>query len=647
MPLVNHVEPYVPGTIPFSQYLEQMEWIFIDNKMADPDEQKASFLAACGKEVYSELKLLFPGKDLKTVSFKEITDALKKRYDKTESDMIQRYKFYQRVQGSTESAEDFILAVKLQAEMCEFGEFKDIAIRDKLVCGIRDPDVQQRLFDEEGLTLAKAEKIIINRELAGANRKLVSRESGRVSVLNRLGKRQEPAVSRGGYRSRSRSRGASKRYRSRSPVSSNRGNRSSSRSRKFHCSFCGRDGHMRRFCYDLKNKEKKSVKFVDSLAEKPKMTEYQKSLRRRLNRSVSDDEDMECLMISSIGKINEPCFRSVLVKGIRLDMEIDCGAAVSVVSKDTYEGEFADIPMQKCTKKLAVINGSRLVVEGQIPVQVELNGRRKFVKLVVLRCGSSFTPLLGRDWLDIFFPEWRSAFGSSSNLNQLSLPMSEERVVDDIKGFEADLVLKKGASPIFKRAYDVPLRLKDKVVEHLDSLEKDGVITPIDASEWASPVIVVVKKDGGIRMVIDCKVSINKVIIPNTYPLPLTQDMFASLAGAKVFCSLDLAGAYTQLMLSKKSRKIMVINTIKDFFYFDKKVFLVIVDSFSKWLEVEYMKFGTDARKVISKFMSVFARFGLPDVVVTDGGPPFSSKEFIVFFEKHGVKVMKSPPYSD
>ncbi|XP_062554452.1 uncharacterized protein K02A2.6-like [Armigeres subalbatus] len=58
------------------------------------------------------------------------------------------------------------------------------------------------------------------------------------------------------------------------------------------------------------------------------------------------------------------------------------------------------------------------------------------------------------------------------------------------------------------------------------------------------------------------------------------------------------------------------------------------------------MKFGTDARKVKTKFLNVFARFGLPDVVVTDGGPPFSSKELIDFFEKHGVKVMKSPPYN-
>ena len=57
--------------------------------------------------------------------------------------------------------------------------------------------------------------------------------------------------------------------------------------------------------------------------------------------------------------------------------------------------------------------------------------------------------------------------------------------------------------------------------EHLDMLESLGVITPIKASEWASPVIAIVKKDGDLRMVIDCEVSLNKILISNTYPLPL------------------------------------------------------------------------------------------------------------------------------
>lgn len=82
-----------------------------------------------------------------------------------------------------------------------------------------------------------------------------------------------------------------------------------------------------------------------------------------------------------------------------------------------------------------------------------------------------------------------------------------------------------------------------------------------------------------------------------------------------------------------------------DFFYFDRKVFLLIIDSFSKWIELDWMKYGTDTEKVIRKFVALFARFGLPDVVVTDGGPPFNSSGFVSFLEKQGIKVMKSPPY--
>lgn len=83
-----------------------------------------------------------------------------------------------------------------------------------------------------------------------------------------------------------------------------------------------------------------------------------------------------------------------------------------------------------------------------------------------------------------------------------------------------------------------------------------------------------------------------------------------------------------------------------DFFFLESKTYLLVVDSYTKWLEVEIMKYGTDAHKVIKKFTAIFARFGLPDVLVTDGGPPFNSTHFCSFMERQGIKVMKSPPYN-
>lgn len=82
-----------------------------------------------------------------------------------------------------------------------------------------------------------------------------------------------------------------------------------------------------------------------------------------------------------------------------------------------------------------------------------------------------------------------------------------------------------------------------------------------------------------------------------------------------------------------------------DFFYFEHRTYLLIVDSFSKWIEIEWMKQGTDCNKVLQRLAAFFARFGLPDVLVSDNGPPFNSFGFNSFLERQGIKVMKSPPY--
>lgn len=83
-----------------------------------------------------------------------------------------------------------------------------------------------------------------------------------------------------------------------------------------------------------------------------------------------------------------------------------------------------------------------------------------------------------------------------------------------------------------------------------------------------------------------------------------------------------------------------------DFFFFEHRTYLLIVDSFSKWIEIEHMKQGTDSNRVLKKLVSYFARFGLPDVLVSDNGPPFNSHNFVNFVERQGIKIMKSPPYN-
>ena len=90
-----------------------------------------------------------------------------------------------------------------------------------------------------------------------------------------------------------------------------------------------------------------------------------------------------------------------------------------------------------------------------------------------------------------------------------------------------------------------------KVEMELDRLVKIGVIEPVQHSDWASPIVSVVKQDGTVRICGDFKQTVNKVTKVDAYPLPRVEDHFASLACGKSFTKLDLAHAYLQVQIEQ------------------------------------------------------------------------------------------------
>ena len=83
------------------------------------------------------------------------------------------------------------------------------------------------------------------------------------------------------------------------------------------------------------------------------------------------------------------------------------------------------------------------------------------------------------------------------------------------------------------------------------------------------PIGPIMKWDGSIRLCGDYKVTVNRVLTPDNYPLPQIEDIFAALQGRKLFSKLDLSQAYQQLPLDSDSRKFTTINTHKDLFQFE------------------------------------------------------------------------------
>ena len=74
------------------------------------------------------------------------------------------------------------------------------------------------------------------------------------------------------------------------------------------------------------------------------------------------------------------------------------------------------------------------------------------------------------------------------------------------------------------------------------------------------------------------------------------------------------------------------------------KMFLIVIDAHSKWMEVEIVNSAT-AQTTIEHLRAMFARFGLPEVVVADNGTCFTSSEFQEFAQRNNIRHLKTTPY--
>ncbi|CAK1583676.1 unnamed protein product [Parnassius mnemosyne] len=122
------------------------------------------------------------------------------------------------------------------------------------------------------------------------------------------------------------------------------------------------------------------------------------------------------------------------------------------------------------------------------------------------------------------------------------------------------------------RARPLAYALRAPVERALEQLVADGILTPVDRSDWATPIVPVVKKDGNIRICADYKLTLNKVIEVDRYPLPRVEDLLVRLQGGQRFSKIDLSQAYAQFVLDE-SAKYTVINTHKGLFRYNRLVY--------------------------------------------------------------------------
>ncbi|XP_062594943.1 uncharacterized protein LOC134256302, partial [Saccostrea cucullata] len=108
-------------------------------------------------------------------------------------------------------------------------------------------------------------------------------------------------------------------------------------------------------------------------------------------------------------------------------------------------------------------------------------------------------------------------------------------------------------NPITERPYRIPEAKKQEVKESLNEMLEQGLITP-SKSPWASPIVLVNKPDGTIRICVDYR-KLNEITLTDPYPIPRMSEVFEKIGSAKYLSRFDLTKGYWQVPLAKETRE--------------------------------------------------------------------------------------------
>lgn len=443
--------------------------------------------------------------------------------------IYQRAKFNMRAQGPTESADSFITALYALAEECEYGALREELLRDRIVVGIKDSALSQKMQMESRLDLAKAINMVrqaedIKRQQTDLRADTTAAHTHKAAVdAVRAIKGEKPAWKNKGQtvkqtKDRHSTHGSEQSCRRCGKTPSHA--KFSCPAKNADCHNCGKRGHYGKMC--------RSTKRVSA---------------------VSEDTDDD-IFLGTVDAGRQAWTVDIRVRDTNVKFKIDTGADVTVIPEQVYK--------QICggaNSSLAPGNKA-LFGPGHVPLSVVGIARE------ALYCGDKHTTE------DLYVVK-------HLNTALLSRPASVNlRLVARIDSIDLDSVkqtypklcdglglvqqpytikLRPDAKPVsLKVPRRVPLPLMGKVKQELQRMEQLGVISRIEEpTEWCSGMVVAPKKSKDeIRICVDLS-PLNEAVCREKFILPSVDQTLGMLSGAKFFTKIDANMGFWQIPLTK------------------------------------------------------------------------------------------------
>ena len=570
-PTYGKVEPFEEKQESFTQYVKRLNYYFQANRIEGdeaPAKKRAIFLTVVGPNTFNLLCDLISPTELSDKSYVEIITILKNHFNPALSEIVERFKFNIRNREEGESVAKYVSELRSLTKHCSFGATLDKMLRDRLVAGINNEGIQHKLFGEPAaeLTFERAYKIAVAEEVAAKNtldvRSLLKANLG--SQGEQVHQLRTPAKEcyHCGHKDH---------------------NADVCRFKDAECHYCRKKGHIEAVCR-TKARSSQSQRGRGRNMARQAPTGLAKLIKAEVD---SEDDETEASFTFQVATarprslLNPPLSITVNINNNPTNMEVDTGASVSLLSEKTFNSWRlkARPALEHCNLRLQTYTGEKLKVLGRVMVEVVYEQQQP-VKLSLIIVAGDGPNLFGRNWLRAIRLDWskihRLEEKPSPKLHDIL--QTHETVfreeLGQLKGVKATLHLKPEITPKFCKARSVPFAMKDRVDAQLQKLENQGIIEPVKYSEWAAPIVPILKADGeSIRICGDFKLTANKAAVVESYPILKVGDLFVKLGGGEKFTKLDLRQAYNQLELDEASKKLVTISTHRGLYQYNRLPF--------------------------------------------------------------------------
>ncbi|XP_045534999.1 uncharacterized protein LOC123721191 [Papilio machaon] len=464
-----------------------------------------------GYDVYTTFKFT---KDEDAEDIEILVKKFNEHFGSKQNTTITRFKFFTRSQNRGESIDEYVTALKLLSQSCEFEHLEDGLIRDRIVCGVADGVVRERLLRTEDLTLAKAVKICQANEMSNEETQQIEETKGGSAE-------PEPGASGLAVDAVAGAWGNGRRGR-------------------------GRGGQQRPLPAARRRSEV-SPRF------------YKKVMQ--LNESYESDSDKDLYHVSTLrekckdNKYGGKWYEYLILNcnGNRELFKLDTGSDLNVISIDTFKRLGCDFAiLYSDNTRAQSFCGNYLTVVGACDLSWTYKSRTYNLHFIVTKhnCQS----VLGKNACE--------ELGMIRRIHTIDITSYDDlfKGLGKLPG-KYKIVIDESVQPSICPVRKIPIGVRQKLLVELNRMTELGVIRKVShPTEWVNAIVVAAKKDGGIRVCLDPR-PLNKAVRRAHYPLPTLAEIACRLQGATVFSKLDARSGFWMCEIDDASADLCTFGT--------------------------------------------------------------------------------------